>query len=60
MVYMTSSGRVPLDVPHLPERFGLSTLQVLGESIGARVAGLGLIEWESSLHISIDIYSTGG
>ncbi len=33
-------AKVPLDVFHLPERFGLFTILVLGESIAAVVAGL--------------------
>jgi low temperature requirement protein LtrA len=33
-------AKVPLDVAHLPERFGLFTILVLGESIAAVVAGL--------------------
>lgn len=38
-------ARVPLDVSHLPERFGLFTILVLGESIAATVIGLGHVEW---------------
>jgi low temperature requirement protein LtrA len=38
-------ARVPLDVSHLPERFGLFTILVLGESIAAVVSGLGHSEW---------------
>lgn len=38
-------ARVPLDVSHLPERFGLFTILVLGESIAATVAGLGHVAW---------------
>ncbi len=38
-------ARVPLDVSHLPERFGLFTILVLGESIAAVVAGLGHFDW---------------
>ncbi len=36
---------VPLDVAHLPERFGLFTILVLGESIAAVVAGLDFEGW---------------
>lgn len=36
---------VPLDVAHLPERFGLFTILVLGESFAAVVAGLGHEGW---------------
>ncbi|MEE8376086.1 MAG: low temperature requirement protein A [Acidimicrobiia bacterium] len=39
-------ARAPLDVSHLPERFGLFTILVLGESIAATVVGLGHVEWE--------------
>ncbi|HZD22826.1 MAG TPA: GNAT family N-acetyltransferase [Acidimicrobiia bacterium] len=38
-------AKVPLDVSHLPERFGLFTILVLGQSITAVVAGLGLTSW---------------
>jgi low temperature requirement protein LtrA len=38
-------ARVPLDVSHLPERFGLFTILVLGESIAAVVAGLSHEGW---------------
>jgi low temperature requirement protein LtrA len=37
---------VPLDVAHLPERFGLFTILVLGESIAAVVAGLSHEGWK--------------
>jgi low temperature requirement protein LtrA len=36
---------VPLDVSHLPERFGLFTILVLGESLAAVMAGLRHLEW---------------
>jgi low temperature requirement protein LtrA len=39
-------AKVPLDVSHLPERFGLFTILVLGESIAAVVAGLEHEGWE--------------
>lgn len=39
-------AKVPLDVAHLPERFGLFTILVLGEPIAAVVAGLSHFEWE--------------
>jgi low temperature requirement protein LtrA len=39
--------KVPLDVSHLPERFGLFTILVLGESIAAVVAGLSHEGWET-------------
>ncbi len=38
-------AKVPLDVAHLPERFGLFTILVLGESIAAVVAGLDHEGW---------------
>ncbi|HIE20990.1 MAG TPA: low temperature requirement protein A [Acidimicrobiia bacterium] len=37
---------VPLDVSHLPERFGLFTILVLGEAIVAVTVGLGDISWQ--------------
>jgi low temperature requirement protein LtrA len=37
---------IPLSVSHLPERFGLFTILVLGESIAAIVAGLTEEEWQ--------------
>jgi len=40
-------AKVPLDVAHLPERFGLFTILVLGESIAATVAGLGHEGWNA-------------
>ena len=36
---------VPLDISHLPERFGLFTILVLGESIAAVVLGLEHLDW---------------
>jgi low temperature requirement protein LtrA len=39
-------AKVPFDVSHLPERFGLFTILVLGESIAAVVAGLEHEGWE--------------
>ncbi len=40
-------AKVPLDTSHLPERFGLFTILVLGESIAAVVAGLSHEGWET-------------
>jgi len=40
-------AKAPLDVAHLPERFGLFTILVLGESIAAVVAGLDHEGWET-------------
>ena len=42
----------PLDVSHLPERFGLFTILVLGESIVAVTVGLGHVEWQWSTTIA--------
>ena len=44
-VMRTEQAKVPFDVSHLPERFGLFTILVLGESIAAVVAGLSHITW---------------
>jgi low temperature requirement protein LtrA len=44
-VMRKEQARVPLDVSHLPERFGLFTILVLGESIAAVVMGLGHTDW---------------
>jgi low temperature requirement protein LtrA len=44
-VMRIEQARVPFDVSHLPERFGLFTILVLGESIAAVVAGLAHISW---------------
>lgn len=44
-VMRSQQKRVPLDISHLPERFGLFTILVLGESIAAVVAGLGHLQW---------------
>ncbi len=38
-------AKVPLDVAHLPERFGLFTILVLGESIAAVVAAIAHEGW---------------
>jgi low temperature requirement protein LtrA len=42
----------PLDVSHLPERFGLFTILVLGEAIVAVTVGLGHVEWQWSTTIA--------
>ena len=44
-VMRKEQARVPLDVGHLPERFGLFTILVLGESIAAVVAGVSHTGW---------------
>ncbi len=41
-------AKVPLDIAHLPERFGLFTILVLGEPIAAVVTGLAHFEWETA------------
>lgn len=47
-VMRREQARVPLDVSHLPERFGLFTILVLGESIAAVVTGLTNVSWSPS------------
>ncbi len=47
-VMRREQARVPLDVSHLPERFGLFTILVLGESIAAVVAGVAHARWSIS------------
>jgi low temperature requirement protein LtrA len=44
--------RIPLSVSHLPERFGLFTILVLGESFVAIVAALSHHEWDLSYTIA--------
>jgi len=44
-VMRREQAKVPFDVSHLPERFGLFTILVLGESIAAVVVGLSHSEW---------------
>ena len=46
--YRKIQARVPLDASHLPERFGLFTILVLGESIAAAVAGLSHEGWAAA------------
>lgn len=41
-----AQAAVPLDVSHLPERFGLFTILVLGETIVAVTVGLGHVDWQ--------------
>ncbi len=41
-----AQAAAPLDVSHLPERFGLFTILVLGEAIVAVTVGLGHVEWQ--------------
>lgn len=40
-------ANVPLSQSHLPERFGLFTILVLGESITAIVAGISSVGWQT-------------
>lgn len=47
-VMRREQAKVPLDVSHLPERFGLFTILVLGESIAAVVAGVAHAGWSAS------------
>jgi low temperature requirement protein LtrA len=47
-VMRRQQAQVPLDVSHLPERFGLFTILVLGESIAAVVAGVADHMWSAS------------
>ena len=47
-VMRSEQAKVPLDVSHLPERFGLFTILVLGETITGVVAGLSHVEWAFS------------
>lgn len=47
-VMRREQARVPLDVSHLPERFGLFTILVLGESIAAVVTGLAHTAWTAA------------
>lgn len=42
-------SKVPLDVEHLPERFGLFTILVLGESIAATVIAVSHETWSLNL-----------
>ena len=51
-VMRREQARVPLDVSHLPERFGLFTILVLGESIAAAIVGLGHVNWDVSATIT--------
>ncbi len=47
-VVRRQQATVPLDESHLPERFGLFVILVLGESLAAVVAGLSHVGWSSS------------
>ncbi len=45
-------ARVPLDASHLPERFGLFTILVLGETIVAVAAGLSHVPWQVATSVA--------
>jgi low temperature requirement protein LtrA len=45
-VMRRAQAAVPLDASHLPERFGLFTILVLGETIVAVTVGLGDVSWQ--------------
>ena len=47
-VVRREQAKVPLDVQHLPERFGLFTILVLGEPIAAVVSGLAHSGWDTA------------
>jgi low temperature requirement protein LtrA len=47
-VIRRQQATVPLDESHLPERFGLFVILVLGESLAAVVAGLSHVGWTTS------------
>ena len=53
---LVTLGRVPVQVSHLPERFGLFTIVVLGESIVVTGVGVRDSEWAAS---SIAVASLG-
>lgn len=57
-VMRREQARVPLDVSHLPERFGLFTILVLGEAITAIVAGLAHAFW-SLAHVATATLGVG-
>lgn len=50
-----AQAAVPLDVSHLPERFGLFTILVLGETIVAVTVGLSHVEWELASSVAAAI-----
>lgn len=45
-------AKVPLDVEHLPERFGLFTILVLGESMAATVVAISKSNWSLELVVN--------
>lgn len=56
-----AQAAVPLDVTHLPERFGLFTILVLGEPVASVVAGLSESHWTPSVTYSaiLAVFVTG-
>ena len=52
-VVRRQQATVPLDQSHLPERFGLFVILVLGESLAAVVSGLSHIGWSTSSLIAV-------
>ena len=48
----------PLDISHLPERFGLFTILVLGEAIVAVTVGLSHVAWQTSTTL-VGIFGLG-
>lgn len=51
-VMRREQARVPLDVSHFPERFGLFTILVLGETVVAVVVGLSHVPWQVATTIA--------
>ncbi len=51
-------AEAPLDVSHLPERFGLFTILVLGEAIVAVTVGLSHVSWQASTTL-VGIFGLG-
>ena len=39
---------IPIDRSHIPERFGLFTIIVLGEAVLATATGLGIVQWNAA------------
>lgn len=61
-VMRKEQAKVPLDVTHLPERFGLFTILVLGEPVASVVGGLSESEWSGAITYSavMAVFVTGG
>ena len=47
-----AQAAVPLDASHLPERFGLFTILVLGETIVAVVVGMSHVPWQVATSVA--------